>query len=297
VTELLQLASNGLIVGSVIALAAVGVSLVYGILRIINFAHGEYLTFGAYAAFVVNVTWGQSIVIAGIAAAVATGVLAIVLEFSLWRPLRRRRASFVAVFVGAVGLALVMRHLVFLFAGPNFRVYDIDNFAVYEVGGLRFSQSQALTVGIAAVVIAAVALVLDRTSLGKAMRAVSDDTVLASITGINVNRIVLATWILAGLLAGLAGMLLGLIQSTFDANSGFALLLPVFAAVILGGIGSAYGALAGGLVLGLAMEVSTWQSLPGGGVDPTYKIVVAFVVLVAALLVRPYGLFGRARAA
>ncbi len=296
-TELLQLASNGLIVGSVIALAAVGVSLVYGILRIINFAHGEYLTFGAYAAFVVNVTWGQSIVIAGIAAAVATGVLAIVLEFSLWRPLRRRRASFVAVFVGAVGLALVMRHLVFLFAGPNFRVYDIDNFAVYEVGGLRFSQSQALTVGIAAVVIAAVALVLDRTSLGKAMRAVSDDTVLASITGINVNRIVLATWILAGLLAGLAGMLLGLIQSTFDANSGFALLLPVFAAVILGGIGSAYGALAGGLVLGLAMEVSTWQSLPGGGVDPTYKIVVAFVVLVAALLVRPYGLFGRARAA
>jgi neutral amino acid transport system permease protein len=297
VTELLQLAANGLIIGSVIALAAVGVSLVYGILRIINFAHGEYLTFGAYAGFVVNVTWEQSIVIAGIAAAAATGVLAIALEFALWRPLRRRRASFVAVFVGAVGLALVMRHLVFLFAGPNFRAYDIDLFAVYEIGGLRFSQSQALTVAIGAVVIAAVAFVLDRTSLGKAMRAVSDDTVLASITGINVNRIVLATWILAGLLAGLAGMLLGLIQSTFDANSGFALLLPVFAAVILGGIGSAYGALAGGLALGLAMEVSTWQSLPGGGVDPTYKIVVAFVLLVAALLVRPYGLFGRARTA
>jgi neutral amino acid transport system permease protein len=129
------------------------------------------------------------------------------------------------------------------------------------------------------------------------MRAVSDDTVLASITGINVNRIVLATWILAGLLAGLAGMLLGLIQSTFDANSGFALLLPIFAAVILGGIGSAYGALAGGLALGLAMEVSTWQSLPAGGVDPTYKIVVAFVLLVGALLLRPYGLFGRARTA
>jgi neutral amino acid transport system permease protein len=294
-TELLQLAANGLIIGSVIALGAVGVSLVYGILRIINFAHGEYFVFGAYAAFVVNVAWNQNIVVAALAAAAATAVLAVALEYVLWRPLRRRRASFVAVFVGAVGLALVLRHVVFLLAGPQFRSYDIDVFAVYEVGELRFSQSQALTVGIAAVVIVAVGAMLARSSIGKAMRAVADDATLANITGIDVDRVVLHTWIAAGLLAGLGGVLLGLIQSTFDPNSGFAVLLPIFAAVILGGIGSAYGALAGGLVLGLAMELSTWRSLPGEGFDPTYKVVVAFAVLVVALLIRPYGLFGQAR--
>ena len=126
------------------------------------------------------------------------------------------------------------------------------------------------------------------------MRALADDRALAAIAGIDVGRVIGYTWILSGLLAGLAGVLAGLVQTSFDPNFGFQLLLPVFAAVVLGGIGSAYGALAGGLVLGLAMELSTWPSLLGG-VDPVYKPVVAFAVLIVALMVRPQGLFGRAR--
>ena len=110
----------------------------------------------------------------------------------------------------------------------------------------------------------------------------------------NVDRVVVYTWLLAGALAGLAGVLQGLVQASFTPNTGFQLLLPIFAAVVLGGIGSAYGALAGGLLLGVAMELSTWQEL-AGGVDPVYKPVVAFVLLIAVLLVRPQGLLGRAR--
>jgi branched-subunit amino acid ABC-type transport system permease component len=126
------------------------------------------------------------------------------------------------------------------------------------------------------------------------MRALADDRELAAVAGVNVGRVIACTWILSGLLAAVAGVLAGLVQATFDPNFGFTLLLPVFAAVVLGGIGSAYGALAGGLLLGIAMELSTWSSLLGG-VDPVYKPVVAFVVLAAALMVRPQGLFGRAR--
>ena len=126
------------------------------------------------------------------------------------------------------------------------------------------------------------------------MRALADDPALASVAGVNVDRVVVYTWLLAGALAGLAGVLQGLVLASFTPNTGFQLLLPIFAAVVLGGIGSAYGALAGGLLLGVAMELSTWDVL-GGGVDPVYKPVVAFVLLIAVLLVRPQGIFGKAR--
>jgi branched-subunit amino acid ABC-type transport system permease component len=143
-------------------------------------------------------------------------------------------------------------------------------------------------------VIGLVALLLARTTLGRSMRALADDAVLAAVTGIRVDRVVVATWALAGVLAGIAGVLAALVQSSFDPNVGFTLLLAVFAAVVLGGIGSAYGALLGGLVLGVLTEVATWTAL-GGGVNPVYKPVVAFTVLIVALLFRPQGLLGRAR--
>jgi branched-subunit amino acid ABC-type transport system permease component len=128
------------------------------------------------------------------------------------------------------------------------------------------------------------------------MRAVADDRSLAAVAGIDTGRVVLATWVLSGALAAIAGVLAGLVQSTFDPNFGFTLLLPVFAAVVLGGIGNPYGALAGGFLLGIVTELSTWDGF-GGGVDPVYKPVVAFAVLIVVLLARPQGLLGRARLA
>ncbi|MGH3091873.1 MAG: branched-chain amino acid ABC transporter permease [Gaiellaceae bacterium] len=293
-TELLQLGANGLVTGSIIALGAVGVSLVYGILRIVNFAHGDYLVFGAYVALAVNVGWNGHIVLAAVAAIVATAVLAAGLEFALWRPLRRKGAGLFSLFIAAIGLALVLRHVVFLVGEARPRRYDVDVFQVYELGGIRLSQSQVIAIGIAFAAIVLVGLMLARTGLGKAMRALSDNRSLAAVAGIDVDRTVVLTWVLAGGLAGIAGLLQALILNAFTPNFGFLLLLPIFAAVVLGGIGSAYGALVGGVALGLAMEVSTWDALAGGA-PAVYKPVVAFGVLIVVLLLRPQGVFGKAR--
>lgn len=293
-TELVQLGANGLVTGSIIALGAVGVSLVYGILRIVNFAHGDYLVFGAYVALAVNVGWNGHIVLAAVAAIVATAVLSAGLEFALWRPLRRKGAGLFSLFIAAIGLALVLRHVVFLVGEARPRRYDVDVFQVYEVGGIRLSQSQLIAIGIAFAAIVLVGLVLARTGLGKAMRALSDNRSLAAVAGIDVDRTVVLTWVLAGGLAGIAGLLQALILNAFTPNFGFLLLLPIFAAVVLGGIGSAYGALVGGVALGLAMELSTWDALAGGA-PAVYKPVVAFGVLIVVLLLRPQGVFGKAR--
>jgi branched-subunit amino acid ABC-type transport system permease component len=195
-------------------------------------------------------------------------------------------------FLASIGLALVLRHLIFFAAGAASRSYPVNQFSVYRLGTVRISLSQLLAIGLSVVAIGLVGLLLARTSIGRSMRAYSDNAELASIAGINSDRVVLYTWLVAGSLAGLAGELQGLIQGAFDPNMGWALLLPIFAAVVLGTIGSAYGALVGGFVLGLAMELSTWSAL-GGGVPSAYKYVVAFAVLILMLLFRPQGLLGR----
>lgn len=290
--DLAQLIVNGLVTGSIIALGAVGVSLVFGTLRIINFAHGEYLMVGAYAALFASVTLQTGMVVAMLVAVAAAVVLSVGLELVCWRPLRRKGAGTFSLFIVAIGLALILRNVIFLVAGAEPRQYPVDIFQVYTWGPIRLAQSQLISIVLAAVVLVLVGLVLARTRVGKAMRALSDNGALASVSGIDVNRTIVATWALAGGLAGLGGVLLGLVQTSFNPNAGFVLLLPIFAAVLLGGIGSAYGALAGGMTLGLVMEVSTWEQL-AGGVSPVYKPVVAFAVLTAVLLVRPEGLVGR----
>jgi neutral amino acid transport system permease protein len=277
-----------------IALAAVGVSLVYGILRIVNFAFGDFMAFGALAAYAFNGPLGLGMVPSALLGMLATAGLSLVLDVALWRPLRARRAGFMSLFLASIGLALVLRQVLLLAYGPEPRSYDVDQFKVYVIGSVRLSEPQLIAIVAAAVAIGAVGVFLSRSSLGRTMRALADDRALAAIAGIHVGRVITWTWIISGLLAGLAGVLAGLVQSSFDPNFGFQLLLPVFAAVVLGGIGSAYGALAGGLVLGLAMELSTWPSFLGG-VDPVYKPVVAFAILAGALMIRPQGLFGRAR--
>jgi branched-subunit amino acid ABC-type transport system permease component len=295
-SDFAQLLANGLVTGSILALAAIGVSLVYGILRIVNFAQGDYISYGAYAAVVVNITWAGSMVVATITAIAAIAALGVALEFGLWRPMRRRGAGLFTLFVTSLGLALVLRGVLYLVASPNPRTYRIDQYQVYDIHGVRLSESQVIAIALSFAAIFAVATLFARTRLGKQMRALSENPQLASVAGIDTDRIVVYTWALAGGLAGLAGVMQGLIQSSFDPNMGLALLLPVFAAVILGGIGSAYGALVGGLVLGIAMELSTWSEL-AGGISPTWKPVVSFVVLLVVLIARPTGLFGRTSAA
>ena len=289
-----QLVANGLVTGSVIAIAAAGVSLVYGILRLVNFAYGDFMAFGALAAYAFNGPLGLGMVPSTVLGMLATAALSLVLDVALWRPLRARRAGFMSLFLASIGLALVLRQVLLLAYGPQPQTYKVDQFKVYVIGSVRLSEPQFITIVGATAAICALGVFLARSTVGRTMRALADDRALAAIAGIPVGRVITYTWIISGLLAGLAGVFAGLVQASFDPNFGFQLLLPVFAAVVLGGIGSAYGALAGGLVLGLAMELSTWPSLLGG-VNPVYKPVVAFGILIVALMVRPQGLFGRAR--
>jgi branched-subunit amino acid ABC-type transport system permease component len=292
--ELLQLVVNGLVTGSVYALGAVGISLVFGPLRIVNFAQGDYLTFGAYMALIANVGWGVNIVLAAVFAMIMTAVLAVAIEFALWRPMRHRGAKTMSLFICSIGLAFILRSAILFAAGGGERTYNVNVFQVYSIGQIRISETQLISIAVAMAAIVATAVVLAKTAFGRQVRAVADSVELASIAGVNVDRMVISIWILVGMLAGLCGVLAGLIQSSFDPNLGWNLLLPLFAAVIIGGVGSPYGALLGGLTLGIVQEVSTWSGF-FGGLNPVWKPAIAFGVLVAVLMVRPQGLLGRAR--
>ena len=292
-SELLQLIVNGLMTGAILAIGAVGVTLVLGILRLLHVAHGDTIAFGAYAGLLVASAFGDNMVAGIVGAILATAVLAVGLDYILWRPLRRRQAGLVSLLLTSIGLALVLRHAIFWVVGANPRQYPLDLLRVFELGPVRLSLSQVIALVLASASILLVGWLFARTNIGKRMRALSDDFSLAAVVGIDVNRTILLIWALSGALAGLAGVLQGLVRNSFNPNLGFQLLLPVFAAVVLGGIGSAYGALAGGLILGLAMEVATWDGLLGG-VPASYKQVVAFAVLILVLIVRPEGVFGKA---
>jgi neutral amino acid transport system permease protein len=293
-TGFIQLVVNGLVLGSIFALGAAGISLVFGPLRIVNFAQGDYLTFGAYAAIAVNVGLGLGMIEATLFGLFATAVFAVVLEFVLWRPMRARGAKTMSLFVTSIGLAFIIRSSLLFAGGNGQRGFRVDPFQSYSIAGIRLSQSQLIAFSVALAAILGTALLLAKTEFGRSVRAIADSVELASVAGVDVDRMVVYIWILVGVLAGLAGVLSGLVQSSFDPNLGFFLLLPLFAAVVLGGVGSPYGALLGGLALGLVEEISTWSGF-AGGINPIWKPVTAFVVLIVVLLFRPQGLLGRAR--
>jgi len=287
-----QLTINGIISGTILALTGVGATLVFGIQRIANFAHGEYLTFAAYFALILNVGYGIDLVTSTGGAMVATALVALLIHLCLLRPLRGR--GLVATSLITVGLALMLRDAIFLIGGPQTREFAIDQTAVYDLGLIRISPGQAVAIAITLVVAPATALLLAKTPIGKSMRAVAENRDLAAISGIDVERIATYVWLLAGALAGLSGVMFAVVQGIFDPNLGSQVLFLIFTAVVLGGIGSAYGALVAGIVLGLSMELSTWSGL-FGGLDARFKPVLAFLVLILLLMFRPQGLFGRAR--
>src|SRR5581483_1687209 len=279
----------GLSTGSVYALGAIGLTLVYGILKLVNFAHGDFLTFGAYTAFLVNVTWGLPLVLGIAFAMVATAALGVLFERAMWAPMRARRAGVLQLLLMTIGLAFIIRAVVQWFWSTDVRTLDVNSTATVRFLGLHVGRTELIVIAVGFAVLIAVGLLLRYTLLGKRMRALADDIDLAETAGIDTARVILYTWVLAGALAGLAGVLAGAVTE-LTPELGFDLLLPIFAAVILGGIGDAYGALAGGIVLGLATE---WSTL---FIDARWKIGVGFVALIVALIIRPQGIFGRARA-
>jgi len=285
--DVAQRGVNGLVTGTYFALGAVGLTLVYGTLKLVNFAHGDLLTFGAYIAFLVNVTLGLPVVAAALLAVVATALLGVLSERAMWRPMRARGAGLLQLMLMTLGLAFVIRYGIQLAWGTQPRRLDVDVTASVSVLGLRIGRTELIVVLVGMATLVAVSAMLRATSLGRQMRALADSMALAEVTGIDSDRVVVATWLFAAGLAGLAGVLYTAAIGSMTPNLGFFLLLSLFSAVILGGIGNAYGALAGGLLLGIAQE---WSTLV---IDPRWKVAVGFAILVIVLIMRPQGLFGR----
>jgi neutral amino acid transport system permease protein len=286
--DVAQLALTGLSTGSIYALGAVGLTLVYGILKLTNFAHGDFLAFGAYMAYVVNVSWGLPLVLGVAVAMFMTALLGVVLEKGMWAPMRARRAGVLQLILMSIGLALVIRYGIQYFAGTELRTLDVNNTDTIKFLGLTLGRTQAIVILIGFVTLLGTGAMLRYSLLGKRMRALSDNLDLAETAGIDTSRVILWTWIFAGAFAGLAGVLYGA-TTQLQPEMGFELLLPIFAAVVLGGIGDAFGALAGGILLGVVIEWSTMF------VDAGWKSAVGFVVLILVLVIRPQGIFGKAR--
>ncbi|MBF2058235.1 MAG: branched-chain amino acid ABC transporter permease [Cyanobacterium sp. T60_A2020_053] len=283
--DVIQTLFNGVAVGSIIALGAVGLTLSMGILRLSNFAHGDFLTVGAYLTWLVNRS-GVNIWLSMVVAVIGTIVLMLLGEQLLWKPMRDQRASDTTLIIISIGLALFLRNGILLIWGSANQNYDLPLVEALDIGGVRIAYFRVLVVILTVIAIVALHFILQNTKIGKGMRAVADNIDLARVSGINVEQVILFTWILTAVLTAFGGALYGLI-TVVRPNMGWFLILPMFAGVTLGGIGNPYGAIAGGLVIGIIQEMSV------SVVGAEYKLGIALLVMIAVLLFRPQGIFGK----
>ena len=285
--QLLLRLVNGLNFGLLLALAAMGASLIYGTTGLSNFAHGEMVTWGAVSALVFTSFWSMPFWLGMILAVAMGGVLGLALDSGLWGPLRRRGLGVVQLMIVSIGLSLALRYTFQYFIGGKTYQLPGASPAPYQFGPISLSYIDLISMGVSIVVILFVAYFLLRTRIGKATRAISDNPQLAAASGINVDRVVRIVWILAGALAGLSGILWAYFRPGVKWDMGTQMLLLIFAAITLGGLGTAFGALLGSLIVGIVVETSTlW-------IASDLKYAAALLILILILLVRPQGLLGR----
>jgi neutral amino acid transport system permease protein len=285
-----QLLVDGLRFGLLIAMCAVGLSLIFGTTGLTNFAHGELVTIGAIIAWYINVRGGVPLIPATLIAMVAGAAVGALNELALWRPLRRRGTGLVAALVVSIGLSLALRYLIQIVYGGFSNPYtSFQNQRAVDYGVFTMTNRALYSIIISVVVLVLVAVMLQRTKIGKAMRAVADNRDLASSSGIDVNRVILVVWMMGGALATLGGVLLGL-SDQVQWDMGFRLLLLMFAGVTLGGLGTAYGALVGSIIVGVFVQMSTLI------IPDDMKYVGGLLLLIVILVIRPQGILGsRAR--
>lgn len=282
--SLLQTLVYGLATGSVIAVAALGLTLSFGVTGFINFSYGEMLTVSAYTmCFLVEA--GLGLVSAGALAICAGGIVTWVVAAAFFEPLRKRGA--LALLITSVGVAFVLQNLVQIAVGGNPRAFPLPLSVPWSVGGVFIPKLQVVVFVLAALCMALVHLLLRHTLLGRTMRASASNDALAQLSGLNTKRIIAATWLISGLIAGLGGVLLGASQGNITPTLGFNFLLVVFSAAMLGGIGQPYGAMVGALVIGIGVEFAATY------VSADYSEALAFMILIVVLLIRPRGFFGR----
>jgi branched-subunit amino acid ABC-type transport system permease component len=279
----------GLVTASVLAIAAVGLSLQFGITNYINFAYGDFMALGAYLSWELNsglLHW--NVWVALLAGSVGMGVLAVILNQILLGPFARRFDELFYILIVTFGLSLIMLSVVNAIWGGEVKHYQLANEQPLHLGPFLLTPNQLVVVAMGIVLMLTIHVLLTRTRLGKSMRAMSDNTTLAMTSGIDTRRVTTITWFLTGMLAGLAGTVLGITSASITPSFGETFLFVIFAAVIVGGVGSIYGAILGAVIIGMATEVAAVY------INPAYKLDVAFMILILALLFKPSGLFARA---
>jgi len=286
--QLVERLFNGLNFGLMLALAAIGASLVFGTTGLSNFAHAEMVTFGAIMALVFSVFLSWPLFLAIPVAVILSAGFGYLLDAGLWRPLRRRGTGIVQLMIVSIGLSLALRYVFqYFIGGGTYQLPGSSSDSLTLFGSVKLTATDIVSMVVSIVVLLAVAWWLLRTRIGKATRAISDNSSLASASGIDVDRVVRIVWILGAALAGLSGILWAYFRPGIKWDMGASILLLIFAAITLGGLGTAFGALVGSLIVGLLVEVSTlW-------IPSDLKYVGALVVLVLVLLVRPQGILGR----
>ncbi len=280
--------TSGIIFGLLLALASVGLSLIYGTTGLSSFSHGEQVTLGALAAYVFAQIMGLPLVVAGILAVVVGGLSGYAQDAGIWKPLRKRGMGPVQLMIITIGLSMVLQYTFAFFLGAGRLRISIATPTSINLGGVIIAHQSILSTAIALVALGGVAYFLQRTWTGRATRAVSDNPALAAASGINVERIIRLVWIIGASLAALGGVLIGLYFNVTSWNMGGTILLLMFAAVTLGGLGTAFGALVGSIVIGLVSEMSSLV------IPSDLRYAGALLILILVLLVRPQGILGRA---
>ena len=284
--QFLQFVLNGIVSGGILALPAIAFSLLHGILGFSNFAIGTYITAGAFIAYVANVTLKLPITITFLLTMILSGFLGVGVDQLAFRPMRQRRPLTLAIV--SIGVSFILENMARFIWGNELRSYNLPVVRSMVWGGIRIGKDQLIILFVSLIFMALVQLLIKYSRLGKAMRAVADNPMLASVKGIDSEGIILRTSYLGAALTGAAGVMVG-IDTAIDPTMGFKLILSIFASAILGGIGSATTAVGGAFCVGLAEEVSIiW--LPA-----TYKSAIGFGMIVLVLLFRPAGLFRRTK--
>ncbi|WP_259607409.1 MULTISPECIES: branched-chain amino acid ABC transporter permease [Microbacterium] len=287
IDQLLSRLVGGVNFGLLLALASMGAALIYGTTRLSNFAHAEMVTWGGLVVMVMSSFWHQPLWLGIAAAVIGGGLFGWAMDAGLWRPLRHRGLGVVQLMIVSIGLSLALRYVFQYFIGGATRQLPGASPTPIRFGPVALSYIDLIGIGVSVVVILGVAYFLTRTRIGKATRAISDNPQLAAASGIDVDRVIRYVWILSGVLAAISGILWAYFRPGVKWDMGGQMLLLIFAAITLGGLGTAFGALVGSLIVGIAVEISTlW-------IPSDLKYASALVVLIVILLVRPQGLLGR----
>ncbi|SOC89083.1 amino acid/amide ABC transporter membrane protein 1, HAAT family (TC 3.A.1.4.-) [Curtobacterium sp. 314Chir4.1] len=280
--------ASGIRLGLLIALASVGLSLIYGTTGLSSFSHGEQVTLGGLLAYLFANQLGWNIWLTGIVVTLLCAATGYLQDAGIWRPLRRKRISLTQLMIVTIGLSIAAQYAFQYFFGASTVRIQQGNPETIRFAGVTLTVQSYVAMAIALVVLVATGLFLAKTRFGRATRAVSDNPALASASGIDVDRVIRFVWTLAAGLAGLSGVMLGLVLNGVNWQTGLQLLLLMFASVTLGGLGTAYGALVGSMIIGIVVELTNLV-LPGD-----FKYATALVILILILLFRPQGIFGRA---